>query len=144
MLLFEFDPMLQAEPHAPVITDKQLNDLETYLDRLFAAVGLDMEFKYHFKQRVNDERNRKPITIPELQRMFKKVHRQLRKGKDIIELGDEAEAVLKDLASNINIPFKIEWDPQEQEFDFIAKTVMRKQDFKTSNDILTVEDSKHK
>jgi hypothetical protein len=121
------------------ISPQQLKELETYIDRLFAAVGLDIEFTQHFQQRLGDERNRKPITIHELQRMFKKVHRQMHKGKDLVELGPEAEAVLKDLATNINIPFVLNWDKRNQEFDLIAKTVMRKPDFKTSNDILTVE-----
>ena len=131
MRLFEFT--------SPAISPQQLNELETYIDKLFAAVGLDVEFTHHFKQRLGDERNRKPITIMELQRLFKKVHKQMHKGQDLVELGPEAEAVLKDLATNINIPFVLEWDKQNQEFDLIAKTVMRKPDFKTSNDILTVK-----
>ena len=131
MRLLEFD--------SPAITTRQLNELETYIDRLFAVVGLDVEFTRHFKHRVNDERNRNPITVNELQRMFKKVHRQMHKGKDLIELGDDAQAVLKDLASNINIPFVINWDQRNQEFDLVAKTIMRKPDFKTSDDILTVK-----
>jgi hypothetical protein len=131
MRLFEFT--------SPAISPQQLNELEAYIDKLFAAVGLDIEFTRHFKQRLGDERNRKPITIMELQRLFKKVHKQMHKGQDLVELGPEAEAVLKDLATNINIPFVLNWDKQNQEFDLIAKTVMRKPDFKTSNDILTVK-----
>jgi hypothetical protein len=129
--------LLEFAPSA--ISPQQLDELEKYIDRLFAAVGLDIEFTYHFKQRLGDERNKKPITVMELQRLFKKVHKQMRRGKDLVELGPEAEAVLKDLATNINIPFVLNWDKQNQEFDLIAKTVMRKPDFKTSNDILTVE-----
>jgi hypothetical protein len=132
MLLFEFTSQ-------PDITPQQLQELETYIDRLFAVVGLDVEFTNHFQQRVRDGRNRQPITISELQRMFKKVHRQMHRGQDLIALGDEAQAVLKDLASNINIPFVIKWDKANREFDLVAKTVMRKPDFKSSNDILTVE-----
>jgi len=144
MLFYEFNPELLAEAYDSGISQQQLNELETYIDRLFAIVGLDIEFTNHFKDRMNDGRNRQPITIAELQRMFKKVHRQMHKGQDLVKLGPEAEAVLKDLASNINIPFVIKWDQQSQEFDLIAKTIMRKPDFKTSSDILTVEDKKHK
>ena len=131
MLLFEFQ--------SPAITPQQLEELETYMDRLFAVANLDIEFTRHFKDRMNDARNSSPITISELQRMFKKVHRQMHKGKDLVELGPEAEAVLKDLASNINIPFIIKWDQEDLEFDLIAKTIMRKPNFKTSNNILTVK-----
>lgn len=131
--------MRLVEFASETISPQQLNELEKYIDRLFSAVGLDIEFTHHFKQRLGDPRNRKPITIMELQRLFKKVHKQMHRGKDLVELGPEAEAVLKDLATNINIPFVLNWDKQNQEFDLIAKTVMRKPDFKTSNDILTVE-----
>ena len=121
------------------ISPQQLRDLEVYVDRLFSAVGLDIEFTRHFKDRMNDERNRDPITVTEIQRMFKKVHRQMRKGKDLIELGADAEAVLKDLASNLNIPFVIKWDAGSQEFDLITKTIMRKPNFTSPDNILTVQ-----
>ena len=131
--------MLLIEFQSPTISPQQLSELETYIDRLFAVVNLDIEFTRHFKQRMNDARNKNPITIFELQRMFKKVHRQMHKGEDLVSLGADAEAVLKDLASNINIPFVIKWDKENSEFDLIAKTIMRKPDFKTSNNILTVK-----
>ena len=131
MLLFEFQ--------SPAISPQQLDELESYIDRLFAAANLDIEFTRHFQQRLSDARNGTPITIFELQRMFKKVHRQMHKGQDLVALGPEAEAVLKDLASNINIPFIIKWDDVDKEFDLIAKTIMRKPNFKTSNNILTVK-----
>ena len=69
MRLFEFQ--------SDAISPQQLDELEKYIDRLFAAVGLDIEFTHHFKQRLGDPRNRKPITIMELQRLFKKVHKQM-------------------------------------------------------------------
>ena len=128
MLLFEFD--------SEQITPEQLNNLERYIDRLFASVGLDVNFTKHFKERLRDKRNGTPISVPELQRMFKKVHRQMHKGKDIIELGDEAQAVLKDLVSDINIPFVINWDDKNKEFDLVAKTIMRKKNFWSGDDIL--------
>lgn len=122
-----------------IIKPEQINQLEKYVDRLFNAVGLDVGFTRHFKERLNDKRNKRPITIIELQRLFKKVHRQMHKGKDLIELGPNAEAVLKDLETDINVPFVLKWDNQNKEFDLISKTIMRKPDFKTSNDILAVE-----
>jgi len=128
MLLFEFD--------SEQITPEQLSNLERYIDRLFASVGLDVNFTKHFKERLRDKRNGTPISVPELQRMFKKVHRQMHKGKDIIELGDEAQAVLKDLVSDINIPFVINWDDKNKEFDLVAKTIMRKKNFWSGDDIL--------
>lgn len=131
MLLYEFN--------SPSVSPQQLSELGTYIDRLFAAVGLDINFSRHFKSRLGDERNIKLISIFELQQLFKKVYRQLHKGKDLTDIGHNAEAVLKDLASNINIPFIIKWDQRNQEFDLIAKTIMRKPNFKTTNDIFTVK-----
>ena len=44
------------------ITQKQLNAIESYADRLFRAVDIDVEFTRHFIDRVNDSRNKKQIT----------------------------------------------------------------------------------
>ena len=37
------------------ITRSDLKQIETYADRLFAKVGIDVEFTRHFLDRVNDE-----------------------------------------------------------------------------------------
>ena len=39
------------------ITKNDLNQIEKYADKLFAAVGFDVEFTRHFLDRVNDARN---------------------------------------------------------------------------------------
>jgi hypothetical protein len=53
-------------------------------------------------------------------------------------MGKNAEAVLHDINSHINIPFVLKWDAKNQEFDMISKTVMRKKDFKTPDPKLDV------
>jgi hypothetical protein len=53
-------------------------------------------------------------------------------------MGKNAEAVLHDINSHINIPFVLKWDAKNQEFDMISKTVMRKKDFKTPDTKLDV------
>lgn len=120
------------------ITRSDLEQLEAYLDRLYSKLGIDIEFTRHFVDRVNDERNGKPISIGELQRLF----RQVRKyhGKKIAQLGPDAQAVLKDMQTDVNLPFVLDWDNANQELDLIAKTVMRKKDFKTPNTEFAVED----
>ena len=45
-----------------MITRSDLNQIEKYADRLFAAVGIDVEFTRHFMDRVNDTRNKAQIT----------------------------------------------------------------------------------
>lgn len=120
-----------------VVTQADIDQLETFADRLFAKVGIDVEFTRHFLDRVNDERNVKQITISELTRLFKQEFK--RYGKIIAQLGPDAEAVMKDLATDINMPFALRWDTENNELDLIAKTVMRKRNFKTSNKEFAVE-----
>ena len=123
------------------ITQAQLDALESVLDRVFAQLGIDVEFTRHFLDRVNDERNRRQITIKELGLLFKKEF--IKYGKPIAQLGPGAEAVMKDMETNINLPFALRWDANNNELDLIAKTIMRKPDFKTSNKTFTVERAKN-
>ena len=119
------------------ITSSDLEALETFADRIFGKVGIDVEFTRHFLDRVNDERNGKQITASELTRLFKQEHKKW--GKPIAKMGPDAEAVMKDLSTDINMPFALVWDKENEELDLIVKTVMRKKDFKTSNKEFTVE-----
>ena len=119
------------------ITTVDLQQLETFADKLFAKVGIDVEFTRHFLDRVNDERNRKPITMAELTRLFKQEFK--RWAKPIAQMGPGQEAVMKDLQTDINLPFALQYDKDNNELDLIAKTVMRKKDFKTPNREFPVE-----
>ncbi len=116
-----------------------VEQLEKFADRLFGKVGIDVEFTRHFMDRVNDVRNKKPITMSELTRLFKQEYK--RWGKPIAQMGPNSQAVMKDLQTNINLPFVLQWDDKNNELDLIAKTVMRKQDFKTPNKEFPVEDT---
>ena len=59
--------------------------------------------------------------------------------KPIAQLGPDAEAVLKDLATDVNIPFALDWNKGSGMLELVAKTVMRKKNFKTSNREFEVE-----
>lgn len=120
------------------VTQADLNQLEQFADKLFGKVGIDVEFTRHFLDRVNDERNNKPITPAELTRLFKQEYK--RYGKPIAKMGPDKEAVMKDLQTNLNLPFALVYDRQNNELDLIAKTIMRKDDFKTPNKVFAVED----
>ena len=119
------------------VTQQQLDALEKVLDQVFSKVGIDVEFTRHFIDRVNDKRNITPISIKELAMLFKKEF--IKYGKPIAQLGPDVQAVMKDLESDINIPFALNWNGKELEL--VAKTVMRKKDFKSSNKEFTVERS---
>ena len=112
------------------ITLSDLKEIERYADKLFAAVGIDVEFTKHFHDRANDPRNDKPITTAELLGIFKRTYKKY--GKRIRKLNPGAQGVIKDMRADINMPFVINIDKNGM-LDLVAKTVMRKKNFKTSN-----------
>ena len=112
------------------VSRSDLDQIEKYADRLFAAVGIDVEFTRHFLDRVNDERNKKPINTAELIRLFRLTYKK--HGKKIPKMGPDAQAVIRDMETDINMPFVLNIDKSGM-IDMVAKTVMRKKDFKTSN-----------
>ena len=117
------------------VSKQDLNQVEKYADRLFAAVGIDVEFTRHFLDRVNDERNKKPISTAELIRLFRLSYKKY--GKKIPKMGPKAQAVIHDMETDINMPFVLNIDRSGM-LDLVAKTVMRKKNFKTSNPKLEV------
>ena len=118
------------------LTQVDLDKMERYLDALYARDNIDFEFTRHFLDRVNDMRNRKQITYNELFSMFGKAEQK--HGDKIAKFGDRAEAVITDINSHINSPFVLSWNRKKNMFDLIAKTVMRKKGFKTSDQVLRV------
>lgn len=123
------------------VSQKQLNDLEKFADRLLAKFDVDIEFTRHFADRMNDKRNDPPITVAELQRVFKKIAK--RKAKNIRQNPD-SEAVIKDLQTDLNLPVVINYDRNKDEFEVINKTIMRKKDFKTTSKTITTETTEGK
>jgi hypothetical protein len=117
------------------VSKKDLDQVERYADKLFAVVGIDVEFTRHFLDRVNDERNKKPISTAELIRLFRLSYKKY--GKKIPQMGAKAQAVIHDMETNLNMPFVLNIDRSGM-LDLVAKTVMRKKDFKTSNTKLQV------
>ena len=118
------------------ISKSDLDNVEKYADRLYKSVGIDVEFTRHFLDRVNDARNKKQITVDELIRMFKQSYK--RYGKKIATLGLQMlKPVLNDMQTDVNMPFVLKWDGKE--LDLVAKTVMRKSNFATSNQKLSFE-----
>tara|TARA_B100001029_G_C15063687_1_gene461126 strand:- start:7274 stop:7684 length:411 start_codon:yes stop_codon:yes gene_type:complete len=118
------------------VTQSQLNDIEKYADRLFKSVNIDVNFTRHFVDRVNDRRNEKPISTSELTRLFKQTYKK--HGKKIPKMGDDAQAVIQDMQTDINMPFVLAYDDRNKELDLVAKTIMRKKNFKTPNQKLEI------
>ena len=116
------------------VSQKELNDLEKFADRLLNKFDVDIEFTRHFADRMNDKRNKPAITIAELQRLFKKMADN--KGKKIKKHGN-SEAILKDMQSDLNLPVVINW--KNGEFEVVNKTIMRKKAFKSPDPELKYE-----
>ena len=118
------------------VSQKQLNDLEKFADRILKKFGVDIEFTKHFADRMNDDRNDPAITVAELQRVFKKIAKNKAKS---IRQNPDSEAVIKDLQMDLNLPVVIKYDRNKEEFEVVNKTIMRKKDFKTTSKTITTE-----
>jgi hypothetical protein len=119
--------------YEPVKTEKlnqsNLDSVERYADRELDPA--DIEFSNHFFDRVNDTRNGKEISEPELTGFFKRLSRHKKQFLDFLEKYNQI--VVKDERSDINIPFV------KMANKIIAKTVMRKGNFQTSSPTMVNE-----
>jgi len=128
--------MIKLQQILESVNQSELDEVEAYLDKLFAAIGIDIEFTRHFMDRVNDIRNTKSIEPEEIEDLFTKTYED--HGQEIKSLGASGEAVITDMESNINVPFVLRFNPKTKKLDLISKTVMRKFNFKTSGKKLKV------
>ena len=96
--------------------------IDQYADKQLNPVDVVLTDK-HFFDRLQDPRNKKDISQAELIGFFKRL---AKKKKEFINfLNQYGQIVAKDNRSKINIPF------MKQANKVIAKTIMRKDDFKT-------------
>jgi hypothetical protein len=108
-----------------------LQKIDHYADKQLNPVDIVLTDK-HFFDRLTDPRNKKPISQAELIGFFKRLGK---KKKDFVNfLNLYGQIVAKDNRSKINIPF------MKQANKVIAKTIMRKDDFKTSSPEYKFED----
>lgn len=120
------------------LTSVDLKQVEKFADNLFAKVGIDVDIAgRHFRERVNDSRNGKEITVAELIGIFKKTFKKF--GKYLGKAPEGLQAVIKNLNNDLNMPFMLKYDAKNDEVDLIAKTIMRKRNFMTSNKVFTVK-----
>lgn len=100
-----------------------LQKIDTYAD---SKMGVDVVLTgKHFFDRLNDPRNEKEISEAELIGFFKRLSKNKKKFIEFLE--KYKQIVATDNRTNINIPF------MKSANKIIAKTVMRKDGFKTSN-----------
>jgi len=109
-----------------------MDAVEKYADSQMNPTDVDLGRETdHFFQRLNDPRNGKEISPAELTGLFKRLARNKKKFLEFLK--QYKEFVVKDRVSNINIAFIKVADR------LIAKTVMRKADFKSSTPVFTTE-----
>jgi len=106
-----------------------LQKIDTFADKKLNPVDVVITDK-HFFDRLNDPRNGKEITSAELIGFFKRLSKHK---KDFVEFLNKYNSVVAvDDRTNINIPF------MKRANKAIAKTVMRKKDFKTPDQKLDI------
>ena len=107
-----------------------LQQLDKFADKQMNPIDVVLTGK-HFLERLVDKRNDKPISAAELTGFFKRL---ARKKTEFVEfLKKYGEIVAKDNRTKINIPF------MQKANKAIAKTIMRKDDFKTPDPELKFE-----
>ena len=131
-----FMSFLSEEKLDELVSQKQIDDLEKFADKLLKKYQIDVEFTRHFVDRINDKRNTPEIKVAELQKIFKKIKNN--KGNQIKSNADD-QAIIKDISSYLNIPVVIKKD-KDGEIELTAKTIMRKKNFTSSNSVLKYED----
>jgi hypothetical protein len=130
--------ILTKTPIQESVTQSELDSVERIADEWFEDYGIDVQFTKHFIERVNDERNGKPISAEELEDLFTQTAEKY--GEKLSNLPDDYQAVLFKLRNDINLPFALNYDDKNDEMDLVAKTVMRKKNFQTSNPKLALEE----
>ena len=101
-----------------------LKKIDNYADSQLNPVDIVLTGR-HFFDRLTDPRNKKEISQAELIGFFKRLSK---KKKDFLEFIKKYDQIVaKDKRTKLNIPF------MRQANKVIAKTIMRKDDFKTSN-----------
>lgn len=126
-----FEHLMEAEEVE--ITASKMKDFEKFVDRMFEKFKIDFEFTKHFGERMNDERNSPKIKLKELADLIKKIYA---KNGNPLKGQAGAELVIKDLQSDLNMPIVVKYDEKNDEIDIVAKTIMRKKNFSTPNQVI--------
>jgi shikimate kinase len=124
------DFMLESD-QCPILTVAHMKAFEQFVDRLFKKFNIDFEFTKHFRERMSHERNDPCINMKELASMIQKIYKKYQNGEKSLNKYIDAEAVIKDIQSDLNMPIAVEYDRKNDQIDVIAKTIMRKKNFRT-------------
>lgn len=114
-----------------LITPAHMKAFEQFVDKMFEKYKIDFNFTKHFRERISDGRNDPCINLKEIADTIKKIYEKYRKGEHTLSKYVDTEAVIKDLQNDLNMPIAVEYDRKNDELNVIAKTIMRKKNFRT-------------
>jgi hypothetical protein len=117
----------------PILTSANMNAFEKFVDRMFEKFGVDFEFTKHFRERMSDSRNDPCIDMKEIAGIIKKIYSKYQRGEKSLSKYVDSEAVIKDMQTDLNMPIAVEYDRKKDQIEVIAKTIMRKKNFRTPN-----------
>lgn len=129
--------VVEAET-CPILTVEHMKAFEKFVDKMFEKFNIDFEFTKHFRERMTDSRNDPCIDMKELAAMIQKIYKKYQGGEKSLNKFVDAEAVIKDIQSDLNMPIAVEYNRDKDELEVIAKTIMRKKNFATPNPVLKV------
>jgi len=129
------------------VTPKQLIDIRTSINKQFSSLGIQVDLDTrHFKKRVDDKRNVKPISSAELIGVFKRAAKKWKSKKftdtilttvDPVTGNKDNQAVIHDKQTDINIAAVLNTTGSRTP-EFIIKTILRKKEFGTRSPRLDV------
>lgn len=136
--MLRFKQFVTEADSCPILTVAHMKAFEQFVDKMFDKFDIDFEFTKHFRERMTDTRNDPCIDMKELAAMIQKIYKKYQGGEKSLNRFVDAEAVIKDIQSNLNMPIAVEYNRKDDELVVIAKTIMRKKNFSTPNPVLKV------
>ena len=129
------------------ITPKQLSDTRKSVNKQFSSLGMSVDLQTrHFKKRVDDTRNTKPISSAELIGVFKRAAKKWKSKNftdtilntiDPVTGTKDNQAVIYDKQTDINVAAVLDITRSRMP-EFIVKTIFRKKEFGTRSPRLEV------
>lgn len=142
-----YDRLEKAEEVTEELSFPEIKKIEHAVDQDYNDFDIDVDLgSNHFVRRVNDPRNSPEIQQDELENTLTDVLYQNQ--DDFDQLSDGDEAVLSDIRTDLNIPVIFHGkgvkgeNTGREELDMVAKTAMRKPDFRTSDNRMVARATK--
>lgn len=125
--------IIENNQSCPIFSAIHMKVFQKFVDRVFEKFGIDFTFTKHFRERLSDNRNNPCISAMELQDFIQNIYKRNSEGQKLFSKHADSEIVLKDMQSDLNMPIIIKYNRRDDSISVVAKTIMRKRDFKTPN-----------